>query len=117
MPRRLLAGVVTSLSLVLLSPLAALAGSTAPNARIVGHVHECNTPMTCVVQPFTVSATNTAGTVVAHTTTGGDNYFSLRVRAGKYGLTARSTGGLTCKGSATAVAHRTVSTTITCLVP
>jgi hypothetical protein len=39
------------------------------------------------------------------------------VPAGRYGLTARARGGLTCNGSVTAIAHKTVDTTITCLVP
>ena len=117
MGRRLLAGLAIGLCGALLSPLAALAGAPARNARITGHVRECNTPTTCVVQPFTVSAINTAGTVVARTTTTGDNYFALMVVAGKYKLTARAQGGLTCNGSVTAIAHRTVNTTITCLVP
>jgi hypothetical protein len=69
------------------------------------------------VQPFTVSARDHAGAIVAHTTTKGDNYFALRLPAGRYALSARSEGGLACHASAIAVAGETRHQTITCLVP
>ncbi len=97
--------------------LVTAAGAALRTGRIVGHVHECNTPTNCIIQPFTVSARDRAGAIVARTTTTGNNYFALRVRAGQYALTARSNGGLPCHASATAVAGRTVRRTITCLVP
>ncbi len=102
---------------VLSATLVSAAGAALRTGRIVGHVRECNTPTTCIIQPFTVSARNRAGVIVARTTTTGNNYFALRVRAGRYALTARSTGGLACHASATTVANRTAHLTITCLVP
>ena len=114
--RRHVATGITALA-VLSATLVTAAGAALHTGRIVGYVRECNTPITCIVQPFKVSARNAAGTIVATTTTTGDNYFALRVPAGPYALTARAGGGLTCNGSATAVAGQTVHTTITCLVP
>ena len=105
---------------VLAAIVVSAAGAQTRTGRIVGHVHECNTPITCVIQPFVVSARNRAGIVVAQTTTAGDNYFAFRLALGPYSLTARASGGLTCNGSATAIAGQTVQTvqtTITCLVP
>ena len=45
------------------------------------------------------------------------NRFALSLAAGSYLLTARSAGGLTCTATVTAIAGRTVHSTITCLVP
>ncbi len=102
---------------VLSATLVTAAGAALRTGRIVGHVHECNTPTNCIIQPFTVSARDRAWASVARTRTTGNNYFALRVPAGHYALTARSTGGLACHASATAVASQTVHRTITCLVP
>jgi hypothetical protein len=109
--------VATGVLAVLAATQVGAAGAGLRDGRIVGRVHECNTPITCVVQPFTVSARDHAGAIVARTTTKGDNYFALRVPAGRYALTARSAGGLACRASATAVAGETRYQTITCLVP
>ena len=106
-------GVLAALS----ATSATAAGVALHTGRIVGHVHECNTPTNCIIQPFTVSARDRAGAIVARTTTTSDDYFALRVRAGHYALTARATGGLACNASATAVAGETEHTTIPCLVP
>jgi hypothetical protein len=109
---------VAGASVVVLSAtLVSTAGAAPRTGRIVGHVRECNTPTTCIIQPFTVLARNRAGVIVARTSTTGNNYFALRLPAGHYALTARSTGGLSCHASATAVANRTAHITITCLVP
>jgi hypothetical protein len=110
-------GVAASVLGVLPAALLTAAGAAPHTGRIVGHVRECNTPTHCIVQPFKVSARNAAGVMVAHTTTTGNNYFALRVPRGRVALVARSAGGLTCRGSATAIAGKTVHTTITCLVP
>jgi hypothetical protein len=97
-------------------PLAA-AGSQARNAGIVGEVKVCNAPGHCMTRTFSVSATDSSGNVVAHTSTfGTDNRYRLRVPAGSYSLLATS-NGLHCTGSATAQAHHTVTADITCLVP
>jgi hypothetical protein len=93
------------------------AGASPNTGRIVGHVRECNTPTTCVIQPFTVSARDSAGVIVARTTSTGMNRFALRLPAGGYLLTARPAGGLTCTASATPIAGQIVHSTITCLVP
>jgi hypothetical protein len=69
------------------------------------------------MQPFMVSARDSAGVIVARARSTGMNRFALRLPAGSYLLTARSAGGLTCIGSATAIAGETVHSTITCLVP
>ncbi len=102
---------------VLSATLVTMAAAALRTGRIVGHVRECNTPTNCFIRPFTVSARDRAGAMVARTTTTGDNYFALRVPAGHYALTARSAGGSACKASATAAAGETVHRTITCLVP
>ncbi|MDQ6807142.1 MAG: hypothetical protein M3065_19775 [Actinomycetota bacterium] len=107
----------TSVLAILSATLVTSAGAGLRDGRIVGHVRECNAPTTCVVQPFAVSASDGRGAIVAHTTTTGHNYFSLRLAAHHYALTARSAGGLTCEAAATAVAGETVHQTITCLVP
>ena len=108
---------VLSVFAALAAIVVSAAAAQTRTGRIVGNVHECNTPVTCVIQPFTVSARNRTGVVVAKTTTTGDNYFAFRLAPGPYALTARASGGLTCNGSATAVAGQTVQTTVTCLVP
>jgi len=92
-------------------------GNQSRNARIVGDVNVCNAPGHCMTRTFKVSATDSAGKVVAHTTTYGvDNRYLLRVNAGSYSLLATSSG-LKCTGSATTRAHHTVTSDITCLVP
>ncbi len=110
-------GFAASVLAVLPATLVTAAGAAPHTGRIVGHVRECNTPSHCIVQPFRVSARNRDGTIVAHTTSTGNNYFALRVRPGRVSLVARSAGGLTCRGWATAIAGKTVHSTITCLVP
>jgi hypothetical protein len=102
---------------VLSATLVTAAGAAQRTGRIVGHVRECNTPTNCIVQPFKISARDASGAIVARARTTGDNYFALRMPAGHYALTARSTGGLACNASATVVAGKTVHMTITCLVP
>jgi hypothetical protein len=110
-------GVPASVLAMLLPTLVSAAGAAPHTGRIVGHVRECNAPNHCIVQPFRVSARNADGVIVARTTTTGNNYFALRVPRGRVALIARSAGGLTCRGSATAIAGQTVRSTITCLVP
>jgi len=102
---------------VLASSSFAVAGGTAPNARIVGDVLVCNGPERCFTRVFQVSAIDSDGHVVASTSTSGRrNHYRLRVPAGYYSLLATS-DGLECTGSATAIAHQTVTANITCLVP
>jgi hypothetical protein len=92
-------------------------GNQTRNARIVGDVNVCNAPGHCMTRTFNVFAFDSAGEVVAHATTfGEDNRFLLRVTAGIYSLRATS-DGLYCTGSAKAHAHQTVTSNITCLVP
>lgn len=114
---RTAAAIVTSVAALVTTTLATAAGASPNTGRIVGHVRECNTPTNCVIQSFMVSARDTAGVIVARTTTTGINRFALRLPAGAYVLTARSAGGLTCTASATAIAGETVHSAITCLVP
>ncbi len=93
------------------------AGSQVRNARIAGEVKVCNAPMHCMTRAFRVSATDSSGQVMAHTSTFGmDNRYLLRVPAGTYLLRATS-DGLICTGSASAHAHQTATSNITCLVP
>ncbi len=88
-----------------------------PSARIAGEVRVCNIPAHCLTRVFQVSATDSAGRLVARTTTAGpDNRYRLNVRARHYSLLAIS-HGLRCIGSTTALANRTVSANIICLVP
>jgi len=88
-----------------------------PNARIVGRVRVCNVPDHCLTRVFQVSATDAAGRLVGRATTSGpDNRYRLLVPARHYSLLARSRG-LRCTGSTTAVANRTVTANIICLVP
>jgi len=88
-----------------------------PNAHIAGEVRVCNIPGHCLTRVFQVSATDRAGRLVARTSTSGpDNRYRLLVPAGRYSLLAIS-HGLRCTGSVTAVADRTVSKNIICLVP
>jgi hypothetical protein len=110
-------GVAMSVLAGLSATVVNAAGAAPHTGQIVGHVRECNTPNHCIVQPFTVSARDGAGVIVARTTTTGENHFALRVPAGPYALIARSAGGLTCDGSVTAVVGEVVHSTITCLVP
>jgi hypothetical protein len=87
------------------------------NARITGRVLVCNAPGRCLTRVFRVVAVDRAGRVVAHAATSGTaNVYRLSVAAGRYSLVATS-HGLRCRGSVVAVAHRTVSANITCLVP
>ena len=87
------------------------------NARITGDVLVCNIPGHCITRVFRVSATDSAGGVAAQTlTTGEHNHYLLSVPAGRYSLLANS-DGLRCTGSVVAVAHKTVTADITCLVP
>jgi hypothetical protein len=89
----------------------------ARDARIVGDVLVCNTPNHCLTRRFKVTAYDSAGQPVASDVTRSrDNRYRLRVAPGSYQLVAVSSG-LTCKASATAVAHRTTHQDITCLVP
>jgi hypothetical protein len=88
-----------------------------PSARIVGEVRVCNIPGHCLTRVFQVSATDSAGRLVAHATTfGPDNRYRLLVPARHYSLLA-SSHGLRCTGSTTAIANRTVTANIICLVP
>ena len=99
--------------------LVALAGGVhaAPSAVVTGRVLVCNVPGHCLTRVFRVAAVDRAGRVVAHVSTSGTaNVYRLRVAAGRYSLVATS-NGLRCKGSVVAVARRTVSANITCLVP
>jgi hypothetical protein len=101
-----------------LATLPASAGVTqTPSGRIAGEVRVCNIPGHCLTRVFQVSATDRAGRLVAHTTTSGpNNRYRLHVPARHYSLLAIS-HGLRCIGSTTAVANRTVSANIICLVP
>jgi hypothetical protein len=102
---------------VLASPSLAVVTGPALNAHIVGEVLVCNAPGHCLTRVFQVSAINSAGHVTAQTSTSGpDNRYRLRVPAGDYSLLATS-NGLRCTGSAVALAHQTVTSNITCLVP
>ena len=97
-------------------PVAAGVAQT-PSARIAGEVRVCNIPGHCLTRVFRVSATDSAGRVVAHTATSGpDNRYRLLVTARHYSLLATS-HGLRCIGSTTAIANRTVIANIICLVP
>ena len=92
------------------------AGAQTP-ARIVGEVRVCNIPGHCLTRVFQVSATDNAGRLVAHATTSGpDNRYRLLVPARHYSLLA-SSHGLRCTGSTEAIANRTVTANIICLVP
>ena len=87
------------------------------NALIVGEVRVCNIPNHCLTRTFEVTATDRSGRRVATaTTSGAANRYRLRVAAGRYSLIATS-NGLRCAGSTTAVANRTVTANIICLVP
>ena len=84
---------------------------------MVGEVRVCNIPDHCLTRTFEVTATDHSGRRVATTTTSGEaNGYRLRVTAGRYSLIATS-NGLRCAGSTTAVANRTVTANIICLVP
>jgi hypothetical protein len=98
-------------------PVAAGVGQT-PSARIAGEVRVCNIPGHCLTRVFQVLATDSAGRLVVAqaTTSGPDNRYRLVVPARHYSLLATS-HGLRCIGSATAIANRTVSANIICLVP
>ena len=99
--------------------VAALAGGVhaAPTAVVTGRVLVCNAPGHCLTRVFRVAAVDRAGRVVALAGTSGTaNVYRLRVAAGRYSLVATS-NGLHCRGSVVAVARRTVSANITCLVP
>lgn len=99
------------------SPASALAGRPRANAELVGQVVMCNAPEHCFQRAFDVSAINHAGRLAGKTQTAGPhNRYQLRVAPGEYTLEAVSEG-LRCSGSATAVAHRTVTANITCLIP
>lgn len=87
------------------------------SARIAGEVRDCNIPGHCRTRVFQVSATDSGGRLIAHTTTSGpDNRYRLLVSARHYSPLATS-HGLRYVGSATAVANRTVIANIICLVP
>jgi hypothetical protein len=89
----------------------------APNAVVTGRVLVCNVPGHCLTRVFRVAAVDRAGRVAAHVSTSGTaNVYRLRVAAGRYSLVATS-NGLRCRGSVGAVARRTVTANITCLVP
>jgi len=106
----ILAGAFASL------PVAAGVAQT-PSARVAGEVRVCNIPGHCLTRVFQVSATDSAGRLVATTTTSGaDNRYRLLVPARHYSLLATS-HGLRCIGSTTAIANRAVSANIICLVP
>jgi hypothetical protein len=99
--------------------VAALAGGVhaAPTAVVTGRVLVCNVPGHCLTRVFRVAAVDRAGRIVAHvSTTGTANVYRLRLAAGRYSLVATSSG-LHCRGLVVAVARRTVSANITCLVP
>ena len=100
--------------------LAALSGGphiVVPSAVVTGRVLVCNAPGHCLSRVFRVTALNRAGRVVTHVSTSGTaNVYRLRVTAGRYSLVATS-NGLRCRGSVLALAHRTVTANITCLVP
>lgn len=88
-----------------------------PSARIAGEVRVCNIPSHCLTRVFRVSATDSAGRLVADTNTSGPaNRYRLLVPARHYSLLATS-HGLRCTGTTTAIANRTVSANITCLIP
>jgi hypothetical protein len=94
-----------------------VAAGLAHAASIVGEVRVCNIPGHCLTRVFQVSATDRAGRLVAHSTTSGpDNRYRLLVAARHYSLLA-SSHGLRCTGSTTAIANRTVTANIICLVP
>ncbi len=85
--------------------------------RIASHVLLCNVPDHCLTRRFKVTARNSSGRIVGHTSTSGArNHFALRVSPGSYRLVATSSG-LVCKASATSTAHHTTHKNITCLVP
>ncbi len=87
------------------------------NALIVGEVRVCNIPDHCLTRTFKVTATDRSGRqITAATTSGTANRYRLRVTAGRYALTATSSG-LHCAGSTTARANRTVTANVICLVP
>ncbi len=105
----------------LAAPVGATRALAAPvvarDARIAGRVLLCNSPGHCMTRKFTVSAIDSAGDKVASTSTMGvHNAYRLRVAPGAYRLVAKS-HGLVCEGTATAAAHKTTRTNITCLVP
>jgi hypothetical protein len=100
------------------STLPASAGvAQTPSARIAGEVRVCNIPGHCLTRVFQVLATDSAGRLVARTTTSGpNNRYQLNVPARHYSLLAISHGPR-CIGATTALANRTVSANIVCLVP
>ena len=107
------------MKLAVLLAVVALAGGVhaTPTAVVTGRVLVCNVPGHCLTRVFRVAAVDHAGRVVAHVSTSGTaNVYRLRVAAGRYSLVATS-NGLRCRGSVVAVARRTVSANITCLVP
>jgi hypothetical protein len=101
----------------LLAASSALGARRHASALLVGEVLVCNAPQHCMQRAFAVSAINASGAVAGRTSTvGPHNSYRLRVVPGEYSLEAVSEG-LRCKGSADAVAHRSVRANITCLVP
>jgi hypothetical protein len=109
-----LASIVVSCSV---GPSVAAGQARLPSAAIVGEVRVCNSPGRCMTRTFQVSATDRAGHLVAHAASyGPENHFRLPVPPGRYALSANS-NGLRCTSSAVAVAGRTVTANITCLVP
>ena len=110
-----------AIALILACALASVSVSAAvaqtPTARIAGEVRVCNIPGHCITRVFQVSATNSVGRLVARATTSGpDNRYRLLVSPGHYSLLATSRG-LRCTGSTMAVANRTITANIICLVP
>jgi hypothetical protein len=88
-----------------------------PSAVIVGEVRVCNAPGRCMTRTFQVSAFSRTGHLVARAATyGANNRFRLLVPPGRYSLLGNS-NGLRCTSSAIAVADRTVTANVTCLVP
>jgi hypothetical protein len=105
------------LAALVAAPSPALGRRLRPTALVVGEVRVCNTPEHCMQRTFEVSAVNSRGRVAgASTTAGPHNSYRLLVVPGEYSLQALSEG-LRCSGSADALAHRTVTANITCLVP
>jgi len=104
--------------------LAVAAGDHAIAARvgqrtgsIAGEVRVCNIPDHCLTRTFQITAIDRGGRRVARTTTNdAANSYRLLVPAGNYSLIATS-NGLRCTRGATAVAGRTVTANIICLVP
>lgn len=92
-------------------------GGLRRSARIIGEVRACSAPGHCLRRAFHVSAIDPSGEIIARSTShGADNRYRLLVPPGHYSLQATSSG-LSCRGSATARAHRTLGADITCMVP